>query len=286
MKIGILGISQMDYSSVLHHFRDAAKELNANVVFYVPADLIIKITNGNISVVDRDKNVIDIDALINWIPYCKFGEISYAFEALGIPVINNNHCICSCKNKILTNILLSKLDVLQPNTEFYPRLGSEICTGLSYPMVYKKKSSKYDIGCKKLCNVKDLIQLLIYESGDNDLYLQEFIENNGWNIRVIVVGDKVLGGIKKIDKKGEWQTHKTYNDKAKQYEIDRELETICLGIVKELNLHFASIDIIQGLDNRYYVLEVNATPELDIFKNVTGIDVAKEILKHVVQILM
>jgi hypothetical protein len=108
----MIGIRQLEYSSVLHHSKDADKELDVNVVFYFPIDFIIKVTNGDTSAFDRDKNPKNI----NWILYCRFDEISYTL-VLGMSVINNIQCIHNCSNKILTNILLSKPDVLQSNTD-------------------------------------------------------------------------------------------------------------------------------------------------------------------------
>ena len=112
--------------------------------------------------------------------------------------------------------------------------------------------------------------------------MQSFVPNNGWDIRVVVVGGRVLGAIKKTAAPGEWRTHILYGGRAEVYSVDRELEQLSLSASQALGLCFAGIDVIvDKQDGKYKILEVNAVPGLKVFLQATGICIANEIIERI-----
>ncbi len=261
-------------------FMQAAKALNISVVYYNPSELIIEVDNI-VRVLDYNMEPILVDGIINWIPYdTKYLEIYEAFSSMNIPCINSVSSVRNCRNKLLTNIILNKHQIPQPKTLFIPKLSEIPTPPLETPIVFKKKNGSRGIGAYKFDCIEETTDFLQEMLGKKDIYLQEYIQNNGWDIRVIVVGNKVIGGIKKIAKDGEWRTHVAHGGHAEYTELNESIISMCLQATKALNLDFTGIDIIQDLQGKYSILEVNSVPGMSIFFKATGINIAYEILAY------
>ena len=115
-------------------------------------------------------------------------------------------------------------------------------------------------------------------------YYQVFLEKPGFDFRVFVVGDNVVGAMKRVVDSG-WKTNiaqgahgvkVTYNEYPEVYEI-------ALKTVSILELDYAGVDVAYDTtSDKYYVLEVNAFPQWQGLKTATGVDVAKHIVSYVI----
>jgi hypothetical protein len=91
---------------------------------------------------------------------------------------------------------------------------------------------------------------------------QRLIEKQ-YDIRVIVVGSNVFATAIESqsyeETKVDWRLSDCYKIKLNQYAIQLpdDVENYCLKITKKFNLRYAAIDLIFGLDNNYYFLELN-----------------------------
>ena len=114
-------------------------------------------------------------------------------------------------------------------------------------------------------------------------YLQSYIEKPGYDIRVFVVGDQVIGAMKR--KSTHWKTNIAQGAIGENLDIKKypEIEELSIKSAKILNLDYAGVDIIHSGENgEYYVIEVNAFPQWKGLKQATGVDPAIHIIKHLV----
>lgn len=115
-------------------------------------------------------------------------------------------------------------------------------------------------------------------------YYQIFLEKPGYDFRVFVVGNNVIGAMKRVVNSG-WKTNIaqgahgvkiTYNEYPEVFEIAVKAANI-------LKLDYAGVDIAyNSIDDKYYVLEVNAFPQWQGLKNATGVNVAKYIVSYII----
>jgi len=282
MKIGVFAVRDLNNSKDLPKFRQAAYKLSIDIDFYNPKDICIKVINNNVSISKKDGNRVLLDGAVNWIPYAKYDEISLCFEAMKIPFINNIDAVRRCRNKVLTNLALAKYKFNQPQSLYYPHMitSNDIEPNISYPFIYKKKNGSHGIGSQKFNSPIDLNNLLMERFPKDSLYFQEYIKNRGYDYRILVVGDKVVGGIKKYYKVGEWRTHVAHGGSIEYFDVPDKMKSICINILKALNLDFAGIDIMPDTEGLNYILEVNSVPGMSIFYNLTDINLAEEILLH------
>ncbi len=113
------------------------------------------------------------------------------------------------------------------------------------------------------------------------LYVQEYIRKPQRDIRVFVVGDKVLGSIYRISYTS-WKTNVAQGAKVLKAPKIPEVEELALKAAKALNLYYAGVDIAETPENSYVVFEVNAAPLWRGFQKATGINPADEIAKFVI----
>lgn len=105
--------------------------------------------------------------------------------------------------------------------------------------------------------------------------LQEYIENKE-DYRVMVVGDKVLGVMKRAA--GENERLKNVFTKAQlpEYVLKKAIEA-----AKVCEIEIAGVDVVfKHGEKEPYFWEVNRAPNYDRFVEVMGVNVAEEIIKY------
>jgi len=115
-------------------------------------------------------------------------------------------------------------------------------------------------------------------------YYQVFLEKPGFDFRVFVVGEEVIGAMKRVAESG-WKTNIAQGARGVKidYSAYPEVYDIALKAVKVLGLDYAGVDIAYDKNtDKYYVLEVNAFPQWEGLKTATGVDVAKHIVSYVI----
>jgi len=112
------------------------------------------------------------------------------------------------------------------------------------------------------------------------IYLQSFVKHPGWDLRIFVLGNKILGGMKRTAPKDAWMTNVAQGGKAELFQLNSQLEEIGIKAANAVGAEIAGVDLIQDENKNWLVLEVNAVPGWKAFAPVTKIDVAKEVLLY------
>jgi ribosomal protein S6--L-glutamate ligase len=108
--------------------------------------------------------------------------------------------------------------------------------------------------------------------------LQKFIAHPGWDLRVFILGGRVLTAMRRHARDG-WRTNVAQGGKGEAVRVTLEQERLALAAAKVVGAHVAGVDLLSGPDGTLYVLEVNAVPGWRALAPVTGIDVAVEIVR-------
>ncbi len=120
-------------------------------------------------------------------------------------------------------------------------------------------------------------------SVNEPVYVQKYIRKPDRDIRVFVVGDEVLGSIFRFSN-GSWKTNIAQGAIAQMIEVSSELTELSLKVVRTLKMEYAGIDVVEDMDSgSYKILEVNASPLWHGFKTATGVEPAKFIVKHLIE---
>ena len=186
---------------------------------------------------------------------------------LGYKVFNKPNSIGLTRDKLKTlNILTASNVKLTPS---YIIRRSEDLDFLpspfdKFPLIVKRIFGSQG---KSVVRVDDLFQLKsIFDFGwnadRNDIFLiQPFIGDMSAHsdIRVIVLGNKAIGAMKRVAKKGDFRTNFSLNRTVESVELTEFEKSECERISKIMDLDYTGVDFIRT-ENGPVFLEVNGTP--------------------------
>jgi RimK family alpha-L-glutamate ligase len=111
------------------------------------------------------------------------------------------------------------------------------------------------------------------------LYLQQFIPHDGFDIRALVVGQKVFAMRRKNP--NDWRTNVSRGATAEAIELDPELASLARRAAEAIAAPIAGVDLLPGRDGNLYVLEVNAVPGWKALAAAIQTDIAAAVLEYV-----
>jgi len=112
-------------------------------------------------------------------------------------------------------------------------------------------------------------------------YVQRYVEHDGRDIRVFVVGGRVLGAIERRALPGDWRTNVARGANAVPFELPVAWAQIALRAAGAIGADYAGVDLLPSPDGRVFVLEVNGIPGWEGLQRATGLDVADALAAHV-----
>jgi ribosomal protein S6--L-glutamate ligase len=291
MRIAILSNGNANYST--KRLAEAAKVRGHEVD-------VIKYKNCFVSVDSKDPKVIykgqeiDIkqyDAIIPRIAnyMTRYGTaVVRQLEREGIFTTASAIAIVRSRDKLrATQILARHVDT--PKTVF-SRNSTDIDGMLDEiggaPIIIKLGSSTHGNGVvlaeSKKAAKSALQAFYLYNEDGTNIMLQEYIEeSSGMDIRVFVVGGRVIASMKRQSLDDDFRSNLHKGGEGTVIKLTDEERKIAIKAAKSLGLSVAGVDIMRS-NRGPLVLEVNASPGFGIEK-VTGRDVATPIIEYIEQ---
>lgn len=196
-------------------------------------------------------------------------KLAKYIESEGIKVFNNSKSIYLCDDKSLTYITLRNKNIKQPKTIFSPliyyhNLSNDneyidfVVKTLRLPFVFKECFGSFGQQVYLINDVDDLKKRI--SSSDVWPYImQEFINTSfGRDLRIYVVGDKVVGGMLRRNTNGDFRANIEIGGEGTKYKINDKQKEIALSAVKNLGLDFAGVDLLFGENEEPILCEVNS----------------------------
>lgn len=208
--------------------------------------------------------------------------LAKALENKGIPVFNSSNAIALCDDKAKTYLALENV-VKQPKTIIaplsffdvdYSTFVSKAVENLGLPVVMKENKGSFGEQVY-LCNTID--EMLGHINGKPFL-LQEYIKGGNCDIRLEVVGDKVVAGMKRTNE-NDFRSNITNGGTAQNYIPTESEKALAIKACKALGLSFGGVDIMGG----DMVCEVNSNAHIINIMNVTGVDIAPLIFEEILR---
>ncbi|MFN3534477.1 MAG: RimK family alpha-L-glutamate ligase [Desulfatiglandales bacterium] len=263
---------------------EASKGSNVEAFLLHPKGLLTS-QDRVISYRDRglhlDVALIRIGATIN--PYAM--AVVRAMESSGVRVISRPEAIELARHKFLSLSWLHKGGIRVPESYLVSNkknLGCALRRLGGPPVVLKATSGRQGEGVWLLNEISEMEELIYdQQAHKSGIVAQEYIDGREVeNLRLFVVGGRVIGGLRFIPKRGEFRANFHMGAKAFPVSPDKELESIALKTSHILGLEIAGVDMVLS-DGVPYVLEANYSPGFRAFEEVTGIDVAKCIIEYI-----
>ena len=208
------------------------------------------------------------------------------FELQGVPCINTSTSINIVQNKFHTAQILSNANIAVPTTMLvhFPITNNLIATQIGFPCVIKVLVGSFGEGvylCHSEQEYHKLIEFLKNLDNEKKLLVQEYLDDQpGVDLRVFVVGNKVLGAMKRTAPPNDFRANITIGGKGEPYIVTPEIEEIALATTKALGLEIAGIDLL--FDKRgFRVCEANSNPGFSGFDYFCNTNIGKEIVDYI-----
>ena len=206
-------------------------------------------------------------------------------ERLGVPMVNSSSSIEATKDKLYAHQIFAEQGIPTPKTLLvkHPINANLVEREIGFPAVVKIMAGSYGKGVYQVTSKSRFVDFIDFAHGintDEAIIVQEYIDTHpGEDLRVFVVGGKVLGAMKRSAKDGSFKANISRGGEGVAYELTPQIEKIALKVCKSLELEVAGVDLLFGKDG-FLVCEANSAPGFKGFEQATGIDVAKAIIDY------
>ncbi len=260
------------------------KKRGYDVSYFIPATVKVKV---NISQFEKQFEGLEPrGALVRGFGACATQKIFFrldllsAIEEYGVKLINSREALEIASDKFLTSVFLEKYKIPTPKTiicedpndalESFEELGSDV--------VLKPLFGSRGIGITRL-NDKGFAENVIYTLGQlNEVfYLQEYIEHDNRDIRILVLGDEAIAGMYRVS--DNWKTNIHAGARPEPIELTPELKSLAIKTSKAVKTEIAGVDIIES-ETGLQVLEVNSIPGFLALQKATDVNLPEEIISY------
>ncbi len=205
-------------------------------------------------------------------------------EAMGVPLLNDAPAISRSRDKLRCLQLLSAAGIDIPRTVMayqgtnIRRLVDEV-GGL--PAIIKLLRGTQGVGVMIATTMAEIQGILstFWELGQ-EIMVQEFIrESKGRDVRALVVGNEVVGAMRRVARKGEFRSNLHLGGEGKPLPLPKDYARVAAKAAKVMGLEVAGVDMLEGNDGPK-VMELNSSPGFEGLEQATGKDIAGAIIAH------
>jgi RimK family alpha-L-glutamate ligase len=247
------------------------------------AGLQTRLTSEQISILDADVVFARI------IPGGSLEQLIYRVDALhwvenrGVRVVNSPRAIERSVDKFYTSTLLYDAGLLVPETVVCGRVEDAMAAVRAMgDVVIKPIFGSLGHGMVRVSDPETALRVLrALDQIKSVFYVQRAIDHGGRDLRVFVVGGRVLAAIERRAPRGEWRTNVAIGGSASAVDVPPEVERVAIAAAAAVGTDYAGVDVLPARDGSIYVLEVNGIPGWQGLQQATGIDVAVAIVEHV-----
>lgn len=288
MKIAVLSRNPDLYST--RRLKEAIEKKGHEAIIINHATSFMVIEEANPRVFRKHEEIDGIDAIIPRIgaSVTFYGSaIIRQFEMGGVYTTLSSLALVRSRDKLRSMQVLSKASVGIPKTAFAKQVRDidyliEQVGGV--PLVIKLLEGTQGLGVV-LADTKSAARSVMqaFFGLEANILVQEFIkESKGADIRAFVVGDKVVGAMKRQGKPGEFRSNLHRGGTAEKIKLTPTERKAAVKAAKALGLNIAGVDMLQSARGPL-ILEVNSSPGLEGIEKATGVDVAGKIVDFIEQ---
>lgn len=207
-------------------------------------------------------------------------------EFSGTLVVNPTYAYRKAKDKYSTICTLARAGLPIPRTYVTEMAHWAYRTSRGFKqIVYKPIVGSLGFGSMRFSN-PDLAfnAYKTLERWGHPIYVQEYLEKPGRDIRAFVIGETILASVYRVAPPGEWRTNVAQGGQTQPIRLPGELKELALRATKSLGLLYAGVDILETEDGPV-LLEVNGSPSWQGLERATGVNVAERLVQFVVRLV-
>jgi ribosomal protein S6--L-glutamate ligase len=211
-------------------------------------------------------------------------------ETMNVPVANPAGAIARSRDKLRCLQLLAQAGVDVPRTVM-ATAGAKVrdlvdaVGGL--PCIIKLLRGTQGVGVM-IANTRGEAETIVqtFWGLGQDVCLQEFItESAGKDVRALVVGDEVVGAMRRQAQGGEFRSNIHRGGEGKSIKLDQHFQDTAVKAARTIGLSVCGVDMLEGKTGPK-VMELNSSPGFEGLESATKQDIAGAIVRHTLSLGM
>jgi ribosomal protein S6--L-glutamate ligase len=286
MQVGILSCSPKCYST--RRLIEAATHRGHKAQVLNTMKFAIDLEQGLPDLFYRGQHFEHFDAVIPRIgaSVTYFGTaVVRQLEQMDVFVANSSAGISNSRDKLRSLQILSRHHIGMPATTFV-RDKRDVLPSIERvggaPVIIKLLEGTQGVGVILADSVKvaeAIIETL--QTARQNVLVQRFVsESKGKDIRAFVVGDRVIGAMRRVATGTEFRSNVHRGGRTELVTLDEAFETTAVRAAQIMGLRVAGVDMLEGADGPQ-VMEVNSSPGLEGIEAATQLDIAGAIIDYV-----
>ena len=208
-------------------------------------------------------------------------DLLHRLERLGMLIINPPLAIERSVDKYYTLALLEEHGLPVPRTAVTesPEEALKALHELGGDIVIKPLFGSRGVGSARVSDpeiARRVFKAVSFYHGV--LYIQEFIPHGFSDIRAFVINDRVVASMRRVAE--TWKTNVSLGAKPAACKLNEELENLAVKAAGVIGCRVAGVDIIEGPEGPV-IVELNSQPGWRGLQSVTEVNIADEIVEHV-----
>lgn len=208
------------------------------------------------------------------------------FEQNNIACINSSTSINLAKDKLGSSQLFANNGLPIPKTMLvkFPVDAELVETVIGYPCVVKVVTGSHGDGMYLCDNKKSFTKIMEFVNKldtNKTLIVQEYIDTRpGEDLRVFVIGDKVIGAMKRFAPVGDFRANISNGGHGEPFAVNSDIEYLAREAARICGLDIAGIDLLFD-KNGYKICEANSNPGFEGFDKYCNTDIALQIAEYI-----
>ncbi|MGE6760394.1 RimK family alpha-L-glutamate ligase [Corallococcus sp. AB049A] len=206
------------------------------------------------------------------------------FEMMDVPVLNPPTAIARSRDKLRALQFLARAGLDMPRTVMAHDRGNvrklvQEVGGL--PVIIKLIKGTQGVGVMIAHTLPEVQTILdtFWDLGQ-EIVLQEFVaESEGRDVRALVVGDTVVGAMRRKAKKGEFRSNIHRGGEGRAITLPPDYVEAAVKAARIIGLEVAGVDMLEGREGPR-LMEINSSPGFEGLEGATGQDIAGHIVEH------
>lgn len=197
----------------------------------------------------------------------------------GARLLNSRAALVQAHDKLRTARALVAARLPHPKTVHLHSYGAPV--GLRPPLVLKPRYGSWGVDVFRCRSDRELDAVLDairdrrwFRRGG--AVLQELVPSRGRDIRLLVAGGRVVGGVQRVAPQGEWRTNVSLGAARIPVTPPEEMRQVAIAAAAAIGGDFVGVDLLP-VEDGYVVIEMNGAVEFDRRYDFDGRDVYTEV---------
>ncbi len=272
---------------------EATHKMGHRAVQADPLHCRIEMTRQGPSVIYGRQPLTDMDATIPRIgtSVARYGvALVRHLEDMGIPPLNPAEGIWNARDRLSSLQALARAQVLIPDTVVVQSPG-EVADAMEAvggpPVVLKLLQGTQGVGVILADSAEGAESTLdaLWSLGEAVLVQRFVAEARGRDLRVLVVGDRVVAAMRRIARKGDFRANIHRGGSCEEARLDAATIELAQAAQAAVGLRVVGVDLLETQDGPL-VLEVNASPGFEGLEQATGKNIAAVMVEEAVKVAL